>query len=99
MCNRDSGRVQARNCGAPASPSLLAVGLIRLFLIQSRHRAAAFGRRDGPERVGSARSRYLKAAAGRAILIGGCKAAYSGPSWRKAVPTAKADVRTPARKS
>ncbi len=29
---RDWGRVQARNCGAPASPSHLAAGLIRLFL-------------------------------------------------------------------
>ena len=29
---RGSGRLQARNCGAPASPSHLAAGLIRLFL-------------------------------------------------------------------
>jgi GTPase SAR1 family protein len=32
---RSSGRVQARNCGAPASPSHLAAGLIRLLLSNS----------------------------------------------------------------
>ncbi len=55
-------------------------------------RTAASEKCDRLLRVGSARSRNLKAAARRAILIGGCKAAYNGPSWRKAVPTAMAEL-------
>ena len=46
-----SGRVHILSCAVAANRSDFAAGLIRLFLFLSRHRAAAFGRRDGPERV------------------------------------------------